>query len=155
MSQMLRPLFSVISSVMLVTTITQAAGPEDGQAAFSLRETTMKQMGRAFYGTIGRVVKSKAEPGPDAIAAAEKVVGLVGNLTNLFPPGSDVGESRIKPEIFFAQARVIVLIQDVQSAAAQLALAAKGGDRAGIASAFQALNGACEACHREFRKPVE
>src|SRR5271169_5646776 len=81
----------------------QAAPPEDGKAAFERREDKMKHMGRPFYLGIGRVVKGTAAYGPDTIAAAETVAALASSLDRtLFPPGSDVAESKIKPEIFGA-----------------------------------------------------
>src|SRR5258707_10587817 len=113
MPRLPRHLLTAIGMAMLLTTVAQAAGPEDGKAAFSLREDTMKRMGRALYGTLSRVARGKAEPGPDAVAAAEGVAALAGSLATLFPPGSDVGESRIKPEIFTAKLRVDTLVEDV------------------------------------------
>lgn len=155
MPRLPRPLLSAIGMAMLLTTIAQAAGPDDGKAAFALREDTMKRMGRALYGPIGRVARGKAEPGPDTITAAETVTALVASLANLFPPGSDVGESRIKPEIFAAKSRVDALVQDVRAAVEGLAPAAKSGDKATIAAAYKVVNDACDACHRDFRKPIE
>ena len=155
MRRLPRPLLPAIGVAMVLTIGAQAAGPDDGAAAFTKREDTMKRMGRALYGTIGRVTRGKAEPGPDTVAAAETVTSLATTLASLFPPGSDVGESRIKPEIFAAKPRVDTLVQGVQAAAERLAPAAKSGDKAAIANAYQAVNDACEACHRDFRKPVE
>lgn len=155
MQRLPRPLLPSIGAVMLLTTLAQAAGSDDGKAAFAVREDTMKRMGRALYGTIGRVAKGKAEPGADTVAAAETVTTLAATVASLFPPGSDVGESRIKAEIFSAEPRVDALVQGVLAAAARLVPAAKSGDKAAIAGAYQAVNDACEACHRDFRKAIE
>ncbi len=144
-----------IGMAILLTAATHAAGPEDAKAAYSLREDTMKRMGRALYGTIGKVARGKAEPGPDTIAAAETVIALAGTVANLFPPGSDVGESRIKAEIFAAKPHVDTLVQDVVAAANRLVPAVKSGNNGEIARAYQAVNDSCDACHREFRKPIE
>jgi cytochrome c556 len=148
-------LLQMIGTAILLANAAHAAGPEDGKAAYSLREDTMKRMGRALYGTVGRVARGKAEPGPDIVAAAETIIALAGTLATLFPPGSDVGESRIKAEIFAAKPRVDTLVQDVVAAANRLVPAAKSGDKGVIARAYQAVNDACDACHREFRKPIE
>src|SRR5215468_2465300 len=79
------------------------ASPEDGKAAFERREDTMKHMGRPLYLGIGRVVKGTAAYGPDTVTAADTVASLASTLDRtLFPPGSDVAESKIKPEIFAA-----------------------------------------------------
>ena len=73
----------------------------------------------------------------------------------VFPPGSDVGESRIKPEIFTAKVRVDALVEDVVAAANRLVSAVKHGDKGAITAVYQAVSAACDACHREFRKPIE
>lgn len=130
-----------------------AASAEDGITAFAQRQDTMKRMGRPFYLGIGRVIKGTAAYGPDTISAAETVASLAGRLDwTLFPPGSDVGESKIKPEIFSAKEEVERLIAAVKSAAAQLVPAVKTGDRPAIAAAYGVVNDACNACHKKFRR---
>src|SRR6516165_9511645 len=129
------------------------ASPEDGKAAFEKREDTMKHMGRPLYLGIGRVVKGTAAYGPDTVTAAETVASLASALDrSLFPPGSDVAESKIKPAIFAAGDHVDQLIAAVQTATAQLVPAAKTGDKAAIIAAYTATANACNACHMEFRK---
>ena len=131
----------------------QAAPPEDGKAAFERREDKMKHMGRPFYLGIGRVVKGTAAYGPDTVAASETVAALASTLDRtLFPPGSDVAESKIKPEIFAANDHVDQLIAAVQAATAKLVPAVKTGDKAAITVAYTAVNNACNACHTKFRK---
>src|ERR1700719_5239327 len=137
----------------LLAAATQAAPSEDGKAAFERREDTMKHMGRPFYIGIGRVVKGTAAYSPDTVTAAETVASLASTLNRtLFPPGSDVAESKIKPAIFGAGDHVDQLIVGVQTATAQLVPAVKSGDKAAIAVAYAAAANACHACHTEFRK---
>jgi len=150
-----RLLLAAIVAASAATAVAQAAGPGDGQAAFKLREETMKRMGRALYTAVGRVVRGKAELSPDTIAAAEAIAANSGKLGSLFPPGSDVPDSRIKPEIFAAPAKVDELVHGVQQAADGLGPALKSGDKTALAAAYAAVDGACEACHREFRKSPE
>ena len=113
----------------------------------------MKRMGRPLYLGIGRVVKGSAAYGPDTVTAAKPVGEIASALDrSLFPPGSDVAESRIKPEIFAAMDQVDQLIAAVQAATAQLVPAVTSGDKAAIASAYNAVADACNACHSKFRK---
>jgi cytochrome c556 len=127
--------------------------PRDGKAAFERRADKMKHMGRPLYLGIGRVVRGTAANGPDTVTAAETVASLASTLDrNLFPPGSDVAESKIKPEIFAANDHVDQLIAAVQTATAQLVPAVKTGDKAAISAAYTAVFNACNACHTEFRK---
>jgi cytochrome c556 len=137
----------------LLTIAVHGASLEDGKAAFEKREDTMKHMGRPFYLGIGRVVKGTAAYGPDTVTAAETVASLAGTLDRtLFPPGSDVDGSKIKPEIFAAGNHVDQLIAAVQTATAQLVPVVKTGDKAAITAAYTAAANACNACHTEFRK---
>ena len=137
----------------LLAAATQAAPPEDGKAAFERREDTMKHMGRPFYLGIGRVVKGTTAYGPDTVTAAETVATLASTLDKtLFPPGSDVAESKIKPEIFAANDHVDQLIAAVKTATKQLVPAVRTGDKAAISAAYTAVYNACNACHKEFRR---
>jgi Cytochrome C' len=67
-------------------------------------------------------------------------------------PGSDVAESKIKPEIFAANGPVDQLIAAVQAATAQLVPAVKTGDKEAISAAYTAVYNACNACHTQFRQ---
>ena len=142
-----------LGAVMLWTPLAGAAGPDEAQAAFDHRVDTMKRMGRALYVTIGKVVRGKAELGPDTVAAAETIVTLSASIPTLFPAGSAVGDSRMKPEISSSGPRVQELAAGVQQAAASLVAAVKSGDKTALAAAAKAQDTACEACHRDFRKP--
>jgi cytochrome c556 len=131
-----------------------AAWPaDDAQTAFEHREDTMKRMGRAFYTTIGRVVRGKAELDQKTVEAAETIVTLAPTIPTLFPAWSNIGDSKMKPEITTAGPRVSEIVAGVRKAADGLLAAAKSGDKAALAAAYKIQDDACEACHRDFRKP--
>ena len=145
------PVAAGISALLSIAV--HGASLEDGKAAFERREDTMKHMGRPLYLGIGRVVKGTAAYGPDTVTAAETVASLASTIDRtLFPPGSDVDGSKIKPEIFAAKDHVDQLIAAVQTATAQLVPAVKTGDKAAITAAYTAVANACNTCHTEFRK---
>src|SRR5260370_30124040 len=153
MARSVRILSVAVGISLLLTAVSSPASLEEGKAAFERREDTMKRMGRPFYLGVGRVVKGTAAYGPDTVTAAETVASLASTLDRtLFPPGSDVAESKIKPEIFSANDHVDQLIAAVQTATAQLVPAVKTGDKAAISAAYTAVFNACNACHTEFRK---
>src|SRR5215471_7647900 len=137
MARLLRILPEAVGISLLLTAASPPASLMDGKVAFERREDTMKRMGRPLYLGIGRVVKGTAVYGPDTVAAAETVASLASTLDrSLFPPGSDVAESKIKPAIFAAGDHVDQLIAAVQTATAQLVPAAKTGDKAAIIAAY-------------------
>jgi cytochrome c556 len=142
-----------VAGTTALLAVAGVASSVDGKAAFERREDTMKHMGRPFYLGIGRVVKGTTAYGPDTVAAAETVASVASTLnTTLFPPGSDVAESKIKPEIFAANDRVDQLIAAVQAATAQLVPAVKTGDKAAISAAYTVVYNARNAYHTQFRQ---
>jgi cytochrome c556 len=152
MQRWTRMLALVTGATVILAAAVYAASSEDGKAAFAKREDTMHRMGRALYLGVGRVVKGTAELGPDTVTAADTVVSLSHTLTPLFPVGSDVEDSKMKPEIFAAQDRVPQLVAGVEDAAQKLSAAVKSGDKSAIAAAYAVTNNACKACHNQFRK---
>lgn len=142
----------VAGATVILAAAVYAAAPEDGQAAFAKREDTMHRMGRALYLGVGRVVKGTVELSPDTLTAADTVVSLSHTLTPLFPVGSDVADSKMKPEIYAAQDHVPQLVAEVEDAAQKLSVAVKSGDKSTIAAAYAVTNNACNACHTQFRK---
>ena len=143
-------IFVAVTGLASASAAVFAAGED--QVAFELRRDTMKAMGRDLYTGVGRAVKGRAAFGPDTAVAAEAVVKRAAALGTLFPPGSAVAGSGMKPELLADRPRVDALITAVQAAAPQLAAAVGSGDKAKIAAAYKALNDACEACHTSFRK---
>src|ERR1700683_2147180 len=131
-------LATAAGAAVLLAVSVYAASPEEGKAAFAKREDTMRRMGRALYLGVGRVVKGTVELGPDTQAAADTVVGLAQTLTPLFPAGSDVADSKIKPKIAPAQDRAPPLVAGVEDAAQKLSAAVKSGDKSAIAAAYAA-----------------
>jgi cytochrome c556 len=109
-------------------------------------------MGRALYVAIGRVAKGRAEFSPDTVAAADTIARLAPEISSLFPPGSDVAGSNMKPEILSAPDKVKQFAAGVQAAMPGFVADVKSGDKARIASAYASMSKACDACHSEFRK---
>ena len=140
----------LVCGMLLAMAATVSA--EDGKAAYEHRLDTMKQMGRALYVAIGRVAKGRTEFGPDTVAAAETIAHLSPEIGSLFPPGSDVPGSNMKPEILGAPDKVKEFAAGVQKAMPGFVADVKSGDKARIASAYAAMSKACDACHNEFRR---
>ena len=141
-----------IVALGLLASVAAAAWAADGQAVFEQRESTMKQMGKPFYLTIGRAVKAGKPPDADIAGAAKTVADLAQRLTpDLFAPGSAVGATKMKPEIFQDPARVATLTREARTAAGALATAAAGNDKDALAAAYRGAAEACASCHKAFR----
>ena len=149
---MLRWLRLLMAAALCASAATAVAA-EDGTAAFQKREEVMKQLGRPFYLGVGKAVRGLTPLGPDAVDAAEKVAATAKSLDPaLFPAGSDVSTSKMKPEIVTQKERITQLSEAVRKAADGLVVALKSGDKAAISAAYAATNDACNACHKDFRK---
>jgi cytochrome c556 len=149
-----RYILAVIATIgaLSATAALPAETADDGAAVFARRQDTMKRMGRPLYLGIGRVVKGTSPYGADTVTAAETVASLASTLDpTLFAPGSNVGESRMKPEIFADGAHIDQLIAAVQSAAGKLVPAAKTGDQVAISTFYTSVANACNDCHSRFR----
>src|ERR1700747_2361208 len=133
--RLLRTMAGISAELMIAA---HGASREDGK-----RVCAATRRHHEAYG-VGRVAKGTAAYGPDTATAAETVASLAGTLDrSSFLPGSDVGESKIKPAIFNAGDHVDQLIAAVQSATAKLVPAVKSGDEAAIAAAYTAAAKAC------------
>lgn len=126
----------------------QFAKPED---AIKYRKASLTVMA-AHFGRIGAMVNGKAPF--DAKAAAENAE-LVATLSHLpwaaFGPGTDLGETKAKPEIWKEQAKFKGGADKLQAEATKLAAAAKTGNLDNLKAAFGATAETCKACHDAFR----
>jgi cytochrome c556 len=148
----MRPISKALLLGATAALFASAAIAGDNLAGYQTRDDTMKQIGRNFYIGIGRVVQGRNPYGPETVTAAETVTKLLAGLPNLFPPGSDVTQSKMNPAILTAADRD-TLIANVQQAAAGLVPAVKDGatNKEAMASAYKAVNDACNACHKKYR----
>ncbi|MBV8962633.1 MAG: cytochrome c [Hyphomicrobiales bacterium] len=113
----------------------------------------MKEIGRSFYVGIGWVTEGKLSYSQDTVAAAENTVRLIPKMVSLFPVGSDVAESHLKPGLTTDPNKVKELVDKVQKTAASLVDEVKTGDKDKIAAIFKTVDDACQECHNTYRKP--
>lgn len=76
---------------------------------------------------------------------------MVKILPESYVPGSDVGDTRAKPEIWKEPEKFKQAMERLQTEAAKLDEAAKGGNFEQIRTQFGALSKACSGCHDVFR----
>lgn len=69
----------------------------------------------------------------------------------LFPPGSDQGETKARPEVWSDRAGFEKAAANMVLATRKLGEAAGSGDASAVAAAFRETGGTCGACHRGYR----
>jgi cytochrome c556 len=126
----------------------QFAKPED---AIKYRKNALFVMAQHF-GRIGAMVNGKAPF--DAKAAADNAA-IAEGLSKLpwaaFGEGTDLGDTKAKPEIWKEQAKFKEAADKLQAEMSKLALAAKTGNLDNIKTAFTGTAGACKGCHDSYR----
>jgi len=142
-----------LAAVIAITSLgasaqSQFAKPED---AIKYRKAALT-VTAAHFGRIGAMAQGKVPF--DAKAAADNAE-IVANMSKLpwaaFVEGSDMGETKAKPEIWKQSAKFKEAADKFQGEAAKLLAAAKTGKEADIKAAFTATAGTCKGCHDDFR----
>ena len=126
----------------------QFAKPED---AIKYRKSALT-VTAAHFGRMGAMASGKAPF--DAKVAADNA-DIVVQLSKLpwaaFGEGTDVGETKAKPEIWKQNAKFKEYSDKFQAEAVKLAAAAKTGKEDAFKAAFTATAGTCKSCHDDFR----
>lgn len=141
--------------MVAVLAVLGAAGiavAQDAKAVHDKRVATMRSNGQQMQ-AINRFLRGEAEFGPAVVTAAEQLDGNAKSYASLFTAGSNVEGSRAKPEIWTNATDFQMKIAAFQSATANLATAAKGGDKATIQAAFGPVGSQCGACHQAYQAP--
>lgn len=116
----------------------------------------MRQSGMALTGGVTEAMKNGIAAGVDVktfegAATAMAKYGAV--YVKLFPAGTETGgNTKAKKEIWSDRAGFEKAAADFVAASTKLVDAAKSGDKAAFAAAFQAEGQACGGCHRPYRE---
>ena len=145
-------LLSIAAAATLATSVQVVAHLNDKEPMQSYRQSYFTLVAMNF-GPIGSMVKGEM-PWDDA--KLKTFAGDLAALANMdvsraFPPGSDKGTTRAKPEIWDNKEDFKGKLQDMQQALAALQVAAGSGDKKIIAEATGAAGKACKACHDEYK----
>ena len=139
---------------LTVSAKTQPTGAGEMQSAKlvaiqSERLWTMKTISKTLLGVMVNLRKGDL---PEVAKAAGTVTGLLAKIPSLSPEGSDIGETRMKPEVWKNFDHYKELTQNAVTAAKKLEETAASGDQKSTKSAFAFLARACNQCHKPYRK---
>ena len=88
---------------------------------------------------------------PSMQISAEALELISRMVADNFPPGSDQGTTKAKPEVWKEAPRFKQLVLASQTETAKLKQAVHGGDLDAIKSAYGATSKSCKACHDAFK----
>lgn len=148
MKKTILTLLAISAASLSFSAAAQFAKPED---AVKYRKAALT-VTAAHFGRLGAMAQGKAPF--DAKSAAENAE-IVASMSKLpwaaFGDGTDVGETKAKPEIWKQNAKFKEAAEKFQAESAKLAAAAKAGKEDAFKAAFSATAGTCKACHDDFR----
>lgn len=126
----------------------QFAKPDD---AIKYRKSALFVM-QQHYARIGAMVGGKVPFDAKVVADNAAIAESMSKLPwSAFGEGTDLGDTKAKPEIWKEQAKFKQAADKMQSEMSKLAAAAKTGNLDSIKTAFNATSGSCKACHDDFR----
>ena len=102
---------------------------------------------------IGAMANNKAPFDAKAVQANVDVIATLAALPfTAFGPGTDVGRTGARPNVWTEQAKFKGAAENMQAEVSKLQAAARTGDEAQIKAAFGNTAKSCKACHDDFRK---
>ncbi len=121
------------------------------EKAIKVRQSGYYLMG-AQMARINATIKGDLPFDKTSLALSADALELLGRIvTDHYPPGSDLGNTRAKAEVWKDGARFKELAAASQGEAARLKTAVHGGDLDAIKTAFGATSKSCKACHDVFK----
>ncbi|MDB5821989.1 MAG: cytochrome [Herminiimonas sp.] len=136
------------SAVLPIAANAQFAKVED---AVKYRQSALSVMGTHF-GRIGAVVKGDKPYDKASVERDAAIVEVMAAMPwSAFPAGSDLSNSKAKPEIWKEHEKFASNGDKLQTDTARLSAAAKSGDLAAIKTAFGSAGQTCKSCHDNFR----
>ena len=148
MKKIIVSLMVISATAISFSALAQFAKPED---ALKYRKASLTVMGTHFA-RMGAMVQGKVPF--DAKSAADNAE-IVANMAKLpwaaFGEGTDVGDTKAKPEIWKQNAKFKEAAEKLQVESVKLAAAAKTGKEDAFKAAFSATAGTCKSCHDDFK----
>jgi len=115
------------------------------------RKNVMKALG-GHMGSVASIVGGKAGPAAHLPGHVAAIVDISMMTKDLFPEGSDFGETTALPKIWEDPGAFTRELRMFEAAAATLGQAAGSGDMAAIGAALGELGKSCKSCHENFRQ---
>lgn len=140
----------VLAGGMFVST--SAFADDDG--AIKYRKAVMKSIG-GHMGAMAGIMKKTGGTPAHLKAHADGMASLSKMTADLFPDGSEFGDTTALPVIWEKPDEFKQAVQDFETAAAHLAQVAGSGDMAAFGPAFGQLGKTCKGCHENFREKKE
>ena len=139
---------------LLLCVSSVSLGEQDPEAVIKFRQGIMKAQG-GHMAAMAQIVRGKVNYSDRLAIHAKALNSIIGNITELFPEGSDFGETAAKEEIWERWEQFEKSADKAGEKAQSFLQAVNNGDQGTIGSSFKELAEACKACHKDFRQEEE
>ena len=148
----MKKLSAVLTVAAALGLSSQALAVDEPENVIKYRQAVMKAIG-GHMASIAGVVKGEVSYTDHVAIHANGINALSKAVTAVFPKGTDNGSYKTAalPKIWEDWAGFEKAAQALDTASANLASVAAGGDKQKIATAFGDLGKACGGCHKPYR----
>lgn len=133
----------------LTMTASVASASDEGEIKY--RKSVMKSIG-GHMGAIVGIMKQETGNAAHLKMHTTSMVTLSGVVGDLFPEGSDFGDTTVLPLVWEKPDDFAKAVQQFQDAAKGIDAAATSGDMAAVGAAMGELGKSCKNCHENFRE---
>jgi cytochrome c556 len=139
-------------SAALCAPLANAQQLDPNEMALKYRHAAMTLVGQNF-GPMAAMVKGEIPWNDEQFNGWAKDLAAVTSINMMrgFRPGSEVGKTRAKPQIWDNMDDFSGQMKEMPVLAGKLAAAAQSGDRGAIVEAFKAAGGNCKGCHDDYK----
>ena len=139
----------VLLGLLLTGCLMQGQAQADEHAA-EYREEVMEAVGGHMQAIV-KIAKGEVAHNDHLGVLASNMAGLATIAQDIFPEGSDVGDSHALPEIWTEPEEFAERLQAFEDAAGSFDAVVASGDMSGFGDALEELGQACKSCHDEFK----
>ena len=137
-------------SVLLIVGIIDVSAQDDPEAAIKYRQNHMRAQS-GHLGAMVLIVKGDVEQRSHLSQHAKALRTLTTFIVDVFPEGSDLGETRAKEEIWDDFEAFTETAKRAEVAAAELAAVAESGDQGALEAKLATVADSCKGCHKKYR----
>ena len=138
-------------AAMALVGFAAAEAADDPANVIKYRQTMMQSHG-THLAPIVMVVKGEVSFTGHVVAHARAAHAVSLMLDDVFPEGTDTGDSRATPAIWQKPAEFDAAVKALQAATGELVRLAESGDMAAVGAQMNKVVESCGGCHKPFRK---
>jgi len=140
----------LLAGGVLLAPLAEEIPLEKADAAIKYRQNVMSALG-GLAGTVVGQLRDGFSYGPDLTGVAAGMETLSADIPALFPAGTDMGDTKAKPEVWSKRTEFEEAASKAKDKIAAFAMAVKHEDRKAIFGAFREVGESCKGCHDDFR----